>query len=110
MAQGIKEQEPDARVVYADIFHLPHWRSQTRKPMSAYERAAFFSPFAALDDYEEMVDEEAREVGKQQTLSEAELEILNQKLNLIYDMLEDGHLTFTYFICDCFKAVAPMSR
>lgn len=107
MAQGIKEQEPDARVVYADIFHLPHWQSPTRKPMSAYERAAIFSPFAALDGYEEMVDEEAREVGKQQTLSEAELEILNQKINLIYDVLEDGHhpiLTFTYFICDCFKS------
>lgn len=54
-----------------------------------------------------MVDEETREIGKQQTLSEAELEILNQKINLIYDMLEDGHhpiLTFTYFICDCFKS------
>ena len=79
MAQELKEQKPDARVVYADIFHLPHWQSPTRKPMSAYERAAIFSPFAALDGYEEIVDEEARVVGKQQALSENELDILNQK-------------------------------
>ena len=88
-------------------FNLHRREFPTRQPMSAYERAAIFSPFATLDGYEEMVDEEAREIGKQQTLSEAELEILNQKINLIYDMLEDGHhpiLTFTYFICDCFKS------
>ena len=75
MAKGIKSNEPDARVVYADIIRLPHWQSPTRTPMSAYERVAQFSPFAALTGYEDMIDEEAREVGAWEPLSETALEI-----------------------------------
>lgn len=107
MTQGIKGKEPDAGLVYADIIDLPHWQSPTRTPMSAYERAAQFSSFNALAGYEDMVGEEAREVGSFQELTESEMEVLNQKINLIYDVLEDGHhpvLTFTYFVHDSRKA------
>lgn len=100
------EKNNDARVVYADIFDLPHWRSPNRPPMSAYERAAQFSSFNALEGYEDMVGEEARIVGEQEKLTETEMEILNQKINLIADVLEDGHhpiLTFTYFLNDRMK-------
>ena len=103
MAKGIKSDEPDARLVYSDVFNMPHWRSPKRKPMSAYERAAQFSSFNALEGYEDMVGEEARVVGTQEALSEPEMEILNQKVNLIADVLEDGYnpiLTFTYFLPD----------
>ncbi|WP_303837955.1 hypothetical protein [Ruminococcus flavefaciens] len=96
----------DPRVVYADIFDLPHWRSPKHTPMSAYERAAQFSSFNALEGYEDMVGEEARIVGEQEKLTETEMEILNQKINLIADVLEDGHhpiLTFTYFLNDRMK-------
>lgn len=106
MAKGIKNNEPDARVVYADIIRLPHWQSPTRSPMSAYERAAQFSSFNALAGYEDMVGEEAREVGSFQELTESEMEVLNQKISLIADVLEDGHhpvLKFTYFIADVAK-------
>ena len=106
MTKGIKSNEPDARIVYADIIRLPHWQSPTRTPMSAYERAAQFSSFNALEGYEDMVGEEAREVGQMETLTETEMEILNQKINLIADVLEDGHhpiLTFTYFLNDSMK-------
>ena len=106
MTKGIKSNEPDARIVYADIIRLPHWQSPTRTPMSAYERAAQFSSFNALEGYEDMVGEEAREVGCFQELSEAEMEILNQKISLIADVLEDGHhptLTFIYFRNDSRK-------
>ncbi len=106
MAKGIKSNEPDARVVYADIIRLPHWQSPTRTPMSAYERAAQFSSFNALAGYEDMVGEEAREVDTQEELTETEMEILNQKINLIADVIEDGHhpiLTFTYFLNDSMK-------
>ena len=99
MTKGIKSNEPDARIVYADIIRLPHWQLPTRKPMSAYERAAQFSSFNALEGYEDMVGEEAREVGQMETLTESEMEVLNQKINLISDVLEDGHhpvLKFTY--------------
>jgi len=106
MAKGIKSNEPDARVVYADIIRLPHWQSPTRTPMSAYERAAQFSSFNALAGYEDMVGEEAREVGSFQELTESEMEVLNKKINLIADVLEDGQhpvLKFTYFIADLAK-------
>ena len=106
MAKGIKSNEPDARVVYADIIRLSHWQSPTRIPMSAYERAAQFSPFAALTGYEDMIDEEAREVGVFHELTESEMEVLNQKISLIADALENDHhpvLKFTYFITDIAK-------
>ena len=106
MTKGIKSNEPDARVVYADIIRLPHWQSPTRTPMSAYERAAQFSSFNALEGYEDMVGEEARIVDTQEELTETEMEILNQKINLIADVIEDGHhpiLNFTYFLNDSMK-------
>ena len=106
MTKGIKSNEPDAKVVYADIIKRPHWQSPTRTPMSAYERAAQFSSFNALEGYEDMVGEEARVVDTQEELTETEMEILNQKINLIADVIEDGHhpiLTFTYFLNDSMK-------
>ena len=106
MAKGIKSNEPDARVVYADIISLPHWKSPTRTPMSEYERAAQFSSFNALAGHEDMVGEEAREVGSFQELTESEMEVLNQKISLIADALENDHhpvLKFTYFIADIAK-------
>ena len=106
MTKGIKSNEPDARIVYSDIIGLPHWQSPTRTPMSAYERAAQFSSFNALEGYEDMVGEEARVVDTQEELTETEMEILNQKINLIADVIEDGHhpiLTFTYFLNDSMK-------
>ena len=106
MAKGIKSNEPDARVVYADIIRLPHWQSPTRTPMSAYERAAQFSPFAALTGYEDMIDEEAREVGAWEPMSETALEILNAKITRIAAAIEEGvHpvIRFEYFIEDAAK-------
>ena len=100
------EKNNDPRIVYADIFNLPHWQSPNHSPMSAYERAAQFSSFNALEGYEDMVGEEARIVGEKEKLTETEMEILNQKINLIADVLEDGHhpiLTFTYFLNDSMK-------
>ena len=75
MTKGLRNGEPDARQVYADIIDLPHWQSQKRPHMGALERAAQFSPFAALTGYEDMIDEEAREVGAWEPLSETALEI-----------------------------------
>lgn len=106
MTQDIKRNEPDAKIVYADIISLPHWRSVKHKHMSSLDRAAQFSSFAALTGYEDMIEEEAREVGNYEELSETEMEILSQKINLINDVLENGHhpiLQFTYFLTDALK-------
>lgn len=45
---------------YDDIIHLPHHQSPTRPHMSMRERAAQFSPFAALTGYEEAIREAER--------------------------------------------------
>lgn len=45
---------------YSDIIDHPHYQSKTRPHMSMYDRAAQFSPFAALTGYEEF-EETARE-------------------------------------------------
>lgn len=106
MNECLKSNKPNTRVVYADIIDLPHWQSPVRAPMTAHERAAQFSSFKALDGYEDMVSEEAREVSVRETLSEYEMEILNAKILLIADEIEDGRhpvLKFTYFIDDIAK-------
>lgn len=45
---------------YDDIIHLPHPVSKKHKPMSLRERAAQFSPFAALKGHEEAIADTAR--------------------------------------------------
>ncbi len=60
MTHGITDKEPDPRIVYADIINMPHHQSTKHPHMSLHDRAAQFSPFAALSGYEDMIDEEAR--------------------------------------------------
>ena len=42
---------------YADIINLPHHVSKRRPQMEIINRAAQFSPFAALKGYEEAIEE-----------------------------------------------------
>ena len=103
MSKGRQGKEPDARKVYADIIDMPHWQSPTRPRMSLYDRSAQFASYKALSGYEDMVAEEARLTDAWPQLEEYELEILNQKLTLISDVLDDGHhpvVTFTVFVPD----------
>ena len=97
---------PDPREVYADIIDHPHWVSPKHPPMSLYDRAAQFAPFAALSGYEDMIDEEARLTDNRIELSEGELEELNRTLGRINEAIEAGEkpvLTITYFIPDPLK-------
>ena len=107
MTEGIRKNEPKAREVYGDIIDHPHWQSPTRPHMSLYDRAAQFAPFAALTGYDDMVNEEARTVDRKIELDENSLERLNQKLNLVNDIIRDGirpTLSITYFVPDPLKA------
>ena len=45
---------------YDDMLEMPHPVSEKHAPMSLYNRAAQFSPFAALTGFEESVEETAR--------------------------------------------------
>ena len=40
---------------YDKILEMPHHTSATHKPMPLYNRAAQFSPFAALTGYEDII-------------------------------------------------------
>ena len=107
MARGMTGKEPDPREVYGDIIDHPHWVSPTRPPMSLYDRAAQFAPFAALSGYEDMIFEESRETEMQTQPEEWEMEKISQKLNLIADVIQDGHhptISITCFIPDEKKA------
>jgi len=86
---------------YDDIINLPHHQSLTRPHMSAYDRAAQFSPFAALTGYEDAVAETARLTGKKVELDEYGKSDLNERLNIIQDTLdEQPKVSITYFLPD----------
>ena len=92
---------------YDDILHLPHHVSPTRRRMTMAERAAQFSPFAALVGYEEAIRETGRLTGQQVELSEEEKAILDQKQQIILAALEQGErpeITVVYFQWDKKKA------
>ena len=53
----MKQAEGDR---YGDIIGLPHHRSKKRPHMPVQERAAQFSPFAALTGYEDVLNRTVR--------------------------------------------------
>lgn len=65
---------------YDDILGLPHHQSDTRKHMSMQDRAAQFSPFAALTGYDDAVDEAGRLTEREIILEESDLAILDRRL------------------------------
>lgn len=96
-------QESEHR--YDDIINLPHHQSATRAHMSNHDRAAQFSPFAALTGYDDAVKETARLTNVKINLDEYEKEALNVRLSIIQDMLdEQPEVSVTYFLPDKKKA------
>ena len=65
---------------YDDIIDLERPVSRTHSPMPRSERAAQFSPFAALTGYEEVIDEAARLTAQPVELSDDAGEELDQRL------------------------------
>ena len=91
---------------YADIIHLPHHKAANRPHMSLYDRAAQFSPFAALTGFDGVIAETARLTDRKVELSESEKILLDQKLTLIDDVIQDKHhpeITVVYFVPDYLK-------
>lgn len=70
---------------YSDIFDRPHHVSTKRAPMSRANRAAQFSPFAALTGYDSLVAESARVTEQRVELSDDEYEVLNRRLNFLQE-------------------------
>ena len=65
---------------YDDIRMLVHHRSRVHPPMSLWDRAAQFSPFAALSGHEDAIREMARLTTERAELSESRKEELNEQL------------------------------
>ncbi|BAK98138.1 hypothetical protein OBV_09400 [Oscillibacter valericigenes Sjm18-20] len=86
---------------YDDILHLPHHVSEKHPPMSRLDRAAQFSPFAALTGYEAAVEETARLTDRRIELDESEKEVIDLRLTLVQEHLpEPTEVTITYFVPD----------
>ncbi|MBQ8787834.1 MAG: hypothetical protein IJZ61_09400 [Oscillospiraceae bacterium] len=89
---------------YDDIINLPHHVSKTRPQMSMHDRAAQFSPFAALTGYDDAVEETARLTDEQYELSEDARNKLDEQLRLIADRIgEQPEIEVTYFVDDELK-------
>lgn len=83
---------------YEDIINLPPHISKKHPQPTMMDRAARFAPFAAITGYEEMVLEEARITEERIDLDEGTLSILNEKLNMIQEFIdEEPEITITYF-------------
>lgn len=86
---------------YKDIINLPHHVSKTRNPMSLYNRAAQFAPFAALTGYNEAIKEKARLTEQRIELSDEFKNILNQKLQILNKNINSHpKVIITYFELD----------
>ena len=90
---------------YDDIINLPHHVSTKRPQMSMLDRAAQFSPFAALTGYDAAIKETGRLTDEKIEMDEASLNMLNMKFQLLVEALGDEHeVSFTYFKPDETKA------
>ena len=87
---------------YDDILHLPHPTSKTHRRMSRQDRAAQFSPFAALTGYEAVVKDTARLTEKRPVLTEDEVAELDARLRLAMEL--DAEVTVTWFQPDAKKS------
>ena len=89
---------------YEDIIHLPHPVSAKRASMSIADRAAQFSPFAALTGYETVLAESRRLTCQPTELTGAAVEELNRSLQKLAECLADRpEVTVTYFLPDIRK-------
>ena len=90
---------------YDDIINLPHHVSETRAHMPMLDRAAQFSPFAALTGYDAAVVETARLTDQKLELDETQKEHISEQLFELQERVsEQPEATVVYFVPDEKKA------
>lgn len=83
---------------YDDMIHLPHHVSTKHPHMAVSDRAAQFSPFAALTGYAAAIKETARLTDERVEMDETMKDALSDKLRIILDrMNEHPQIAITYF-------------
>lgn len=87
---------------YADIIHLPHHVSKRHPQMSMADRAAQFSPFAALTGHDEAIAEAARITEQRPLPTESRKEEIS--ILLQHAMQSASRIRIDYFIEDAHKS------
>ena len=90
---------------YDDLIHLPHHVSERRPRMPMIDRAAQFSPFAALVGYDAAIAETARLTDREVALDVGAEAELDEKLREIRESIHlRPEVTVTYFRPDSRKS------
>ena len=90
---------------YDDIINLPHHVSPTRPQMPVADRAAQFSPFAALTGHDAAVKETARLTQEWVELTEGSKEYVDRQLQMVKEYIKTHpKIVVTYFCPDARKA------
>lgn len=109
---------------YDDIIGLPHHQSTRRAGMPMTDRAAQFSPFAALTGYEDVIEETGRLTQPAVELTESSIQNIDEKLQILGQSCHQfPAVTVVYFQPDlrksggsyvtatgCVKRVDPYSQ
>lgn len=83
---------------YDDIMNLPHHVSASHPQMPLLDRAAQFSPFAALTGHHEAIKETARLTEEWIELDESRKEMLDERLQVIREnLINRPEIIFTYY-------------
>ena len=83
---------------YDDIINMPHHKSAKHPQMSMINRAAQFSPFAALTGHGEAIKETARLTDERVELDEAVKAVIDERLQYIEENIKSKPtVTVTYF-------------
>lgn len=89
---------------YDDIMSLQHPTSKKHPRMSRQNRAAQFSPFAALTGYDAVIKETERNIEEKRILSEDAIAEINENLQLIQEKKnEHPYVYISYFEKDIKK-------
>ena len=89
---------------YDDIISLPHPSSVKHPRMSRENRAAQFSPFAALTGYEALVEETGRLTESRAELDEQRKAVLDGILRQLYENIDsEPEVRLEYFVPDMLK-------
>lgn len=90
--------------MYEDIINLPPHKSSRHAPMSMSDRAAQFSPFAALSGHAEAIKETTRRTEEYTAPSEELAKEIDRKLNILLSEIKSSpYVSVTYFVPDSKK-------
>ena len=90
---------------YDDIINHPHHVSKTRPQMSMLDRAAQFSPYAALTGYDAAIKETGRLTDEKLELDDSAKATLDMKQAYLMEVIDARpEITVSYFLPDTRKS------